>query len=387
MLSARFLILACAFLLAACGAGEPRLTYENGVIRAEGWSGPRPQGGWESVLTIRAGDDLSAPLLLGEYKESSGVIIFTPRFAPSPGVELHASFKPMNAPAISATFGEPAKAIVATTRVVHLYPSSDAWPANTLKMYVEFSAPMSAGDAYAHIRVLDDQGRIVVDPFVAIEPELWDPSATRLTLLFDPGRIKRGLVDNEESGPPLMPGRVVTIEVDAAMRNATGAPLIEKFSRKIRVVDALREVVDVKRWRVTPPSSPGADLVIDFDRPLDHALARRSISIVKGASPVEGKISLEERETRFRFTPNAPWSPGRHAVRVDGVVEDLAGNRLGKVFDVDTSDPLQSDTAARVEEIAFEYLRGAGALRPPPLPRWPAKARPYRYPGVKIRVR
>ncbi|MDP3737362.1 MAG: Ig-like domain-containing protein [Hyphomonadaceae bacterium] len=303
---------------------------------------------------IRAGDDPSAPLLLGEYKESGGVITFTPRFEPSPGVELHVSFKPMNAPEISATFGEPAKAIVATNNVAHLYPSSDTWPANTLKMYVEFSAPMSAGDAYAHIRVLDDQGHFIVDPFVTIEPELWDPSGTRLTLLFDPGRIKRGLVDNEESGPPLMPGRVATIEVDPAMRDATGAPLAEKFSREIRVVDALREVIDVKRWRVSPPSSPGADLVIDFDRPLDHALAHRAISITRGGSPVAGKISLEENETRFRFTPDTSWPPGRHTVRVDGVIEDLAGNRLGKLFDVDTSDPLQSDTAAPSAEIPFE---------------------------------
>lgn len=354
MLSARFFILTVSLLLSACGAREPSLSYTDGVIQAEGWSGAAPTAGWESVLAIRAGDDPSAPLLLGDYKKSGDVIVFTPRFPPSPGVELHASFKPMNAPEISATFGEPAKAIVATATVAHLYPSSDTWPANTLKMYVEFSAPMAVGDAYAHIRVRDDQGRIVVDPFVAIEPELWDPSGTRLTLLFDPGRIKRGLVDNEESGPPLMPGRTVTVEVDPAMRDATGAPLAEKFARQIRVVDAVREVVDVKRWRVTAPSSSGADLIIAFDRPLDHALARRAISIMSGGSPVAGKISLEENETRFRFTPEAPWSKGVHAIRVDGVIEDLAGNRLGKLFDVDTSDPLQSDTATRVEEIPFE---------------------------------
>jgi hypothetical protein len=147
---------------------------------------------------------------------------------------------------------------------------------------------------------------------------------------------------------------VATIEVDPAMRDATGAPLAEKFVRQIRVVDALREVVDVKRWRVSPPSSSGADLVIDFDRPLDHALARRAISVLRDGSPVEGKISLEKNETRFRFTPDTSWPPGRHAVRIDGVIEDLAGNRLGKLFDVDTSDPLQSDTAAPSAEIPFE---------------------------------
>jgi hypothetical protein len=351
--SARFFIVAVALLLSACGAREPLLTYEDGVVRAEGWSGPPPPAGWGSVFVIRAGDDASAPALVGEYKKSGGVIIFTPRFAPSPGVELHASFKPANAPEIFATFSEPAKALAATTKVARVFPSSETWPANTLKMYVEFSAPMASGDAYTHIRVRDDQDRVVGGPFVEIEPELWDPTGTRLTLLFDPGRIKRGLVDNEESGPPLMPGRTVTIEVDPAMRDASGAPLSQKFSRTIRVVEPLRETVDVKRWRVEPPASAAGDLVVAFDRPLDHALAQRAISVTRDGSQVAGKISLEENETRLRFTPDSPWTPGRHAIRVDGVIEDLAGNRLGKLFDVDTSDPGQARSATSFAELAF----------------------------------
>ncbi len=354
--SARPFIFAVALLLCACGAREPLLTYDDGIVRAEGWIGPPPPAGWESVFVIRVGDDASAPVLLGEYEESGGVITFTPRFAPSPGVELHALFKPVNAPEISATFGEPAKAVAATTKVAHVYPSSDTWPANTLKMYVEFSAPMGSGDAYAHVRVRDDQGREVVDPFVEIEPELWDPTGTRLTLLFDPGRIKRGLIDNDESGPPLMPGRTVTLEVDPAMRDANGARLSQEFSRTIRVAEALREAVDIKHWRVEPPASTTSDLVIAFDRPLDHALAQRAISVTHDGSPVAGKISLEESETRFRFRPDGAWAPGRHAIRVDGVIEDLAGNRLGKLFDVDTSDPTQSLNATPSAEIAFDVL-------------------------------
>ena len=252
------------------------------------------------------------------------------------------------------TFGEPAKAVVATTEVSRIYPSLETWPANTLKMYVEFSAPMASGEAYAHIRVRDDRGRVVVGPFVEIEPELWDPTGTRLTLLFDPGRIKRGLVDNEESGPPLLPGRTVTIEVDPAMRDANGAPLAQDFSRTVRVVDALREVVDVKRWRIEPPASATSDLVVTFDRPLDHALAQRAISVTNDGLLIAGKISLEKNETRFRFHPDGAWAPGRYAIRIDGVIEDLAGNRLGKLFDVDTSDPTQSLNATPSAEIAFD---------------------------------
>ena len=44
----------------------------------------------------------------------------------------------------------------------------------------------------------------------------------------------------------------------------------------------------------------------------------------------------------------------RHVIRVEGVIEDLAGNRLGKVFDVDTPDPTQSASAIPFVEMAFD---------------------------------
>lgn len=349
-LTVRSFILALA--LSACGAGEPKLSFDEGVIRASGWSGPAPAEGWESVLVVKASDDPAAPAMLGEYTESSGVITFTPRFSPSPGVSLHATFH-VNQSVVEATFGEAAKAIAATTKVNQIYPSTDEWPENTLKMYLEFSAPMSAGEAWTHIRVLDDQGRVIIDPFVAIDQELWDPAGTRLTVLFDPGRIKRGLVDNRESGPPLVAGRTVTIEVDPSWRDSSGAPLVEKFSRTIRVTPAVRDVVHVKHWKVEPPSSLAADLVVRFDRPMDHALARRAISVTRNGSPVAGEIRVEDEETVWRFTPAEAWASGDYFLAVDGVIEDLAGNRPGKMFDVDTSDLSQSTEATAVTAIPF----------------------------------
>jgi hypothetical protein len=88
-----------------------------------------------------------------------------------------------------------------------------------------------------------------------------------------------------------------------------------------------------------------------------HSIIRstmRSTSVTRDGSLVAGKISLEENETRFRFHPDGAWAPSRYAIRVDGVIEDLAGNRLGKLFDVDTSDSTQSSSATPHAEIAFD---------------------------------
>jgi hypothetical protein len=339
-------------LLSACGERAPTLSYKSGEVIAEGWSGPAPAEGWEDVLVVRASEDPDAPAMLGEYNERDGVITFTPRFAPSPGVRLHATFH-VKHHTLEAGFVQAAVPVGAETVVAHIYPSADVWPANTLKMYIVFSAPMSAGEAYTHIRVRDDEGRVIAQPFVEIEPELWDATGVRLTLLFDPGRIKRGLVDNEQSGPPLMAGRKVTIEVDPSWRDARGAPLVTAFAKSVQISKAVRETIDVKRWMIAAPAADSADLVVTFDRPLDHALAQRAISVTKDGAPLAGKIELSGDERTWRFMPDAPWVAGGYDLVVDGALEDLAGNRPGKLFDVDTADPGQSSQATPVTALAF----------------------------------
>ena len=101
---------------------------------------------------------------------------------------------------IEAGFDVPKAAPRAATRIEQVYPSTDTLPANTLKLYIYFSAPMRRGEAWQHIRLLDEHGAPVELPFLEIDQELWDPTNTRLTVLFDPGRIKRGLVPLQRIG-------------------------------------------------------------------------------------------------------------------------------------------------------------------------------------------
>ena len=66
---------------------------------------------------------------------------------------------------------------------------------------------MSEGFAARGVQVLRaDSGQPLQGVFLTMDPELWDPERRRLTLLLDPGRIKRGLVPNLEAGYPLNEG-------------------------------------------------------------------------------------------------------------------------------------------------------------------------------------
>ena len=117
-------------------------------------------------LKYRASADLSVLLGLGEIEHS----------APSPLV-----------------FSLPHEPTVPPAVVDGIFPSSDALPENLLRFYVHFSAPMQSGGVQDHIVLLGSDGQPVVAAFLELTTELWGPAMRRLTVLLDPGRIKRGV--------------------------------------------------------------------------------------------------------------------------------------------------------------------------------------------------
>jgi hypothetical protein len=338
-------------------ARAARIVRDGAVFRAGPWSGPAPPGGWSEALEVFASDDPSAPAVLGTYGQQAHRVTFTPRFAPDTSVRLRAVFRPRDGEPVTAWFGGvPAPVRAPTTRVLSLTPSAEVWPENVLRLYLSFSAPMRIGEAWRHIRMLDEAGQPMGGMFVEIEQELWDPEGRRLTVLFDPARIKRGLVDHINEGPPLCSGQRCTVAIDAAWRDAAGARLVEAFSKTIIVAPPLRAALDPGAWRVAPPATPHDALVVDFPHPLDAALAPRGLSVWKGRTELAGQTRLERGETRFVFAPDSPWTAGRYALRADAILEDIAGNRIGRPFDIDRRAPGLADASATPARLPFEIV-------------------------------
>ena len=61
-------------------------------------------------------------------------------------------------------------------------------------------------------------------PFLELDEELWSPDGTRFTLIFDPGRIKRGLKPREEVGPVLEAGKSYSLVIDRRLARRIGKP-------------------------------------------------------------------------------------------------------------------------------------------------------------------
>jgi hypothetical protein len=242
-----------------------------------------------------------------------------------------------------------------TARVLEIYPTAADLPMNHLRFYVQFSAPMSEGFAARAIRLLlTSSGETLEGTILPMSPELWDRGRRRLTLLLDPGRIKRGLVPNATAGYPIEAGMDVTLMVDSSFRDSAGAELRESFHRRYRVGPALRRRVDPGLWCCDwPPAGSIKPITIGFDRPIDHALAQRCLHVFDDSTtPVAGAVSVDRGETVWRFHPARSWAAGRYSIKVDPRLEDPAGNSVRRVFDRDITET-QDDPSEGTTVIEF----------------------------------
>jgi hypothetical protein len=227
----------------------------------------------------------------------------------------------------------------AAPTVAAIYPSGATVPANHLKFYIHFTQPMRQGVFLEHCSLLDENGQPVPEPFR--ETELWSEDRMRLTLWFHPGRQKTGVNLNEEFGPVLELHRKYTLILSAKWPSEGGVPLGKDVRKRFETVERATAQLDISNWRITaPPAGTGEPLRVRFPAPLDHALLQRCLRIVdENDAPVAGTSETTDHECGWRFTPERPWSSGSHRLRVETVLEDLAGNSLARPFEVDLHGP------------------------------------------------
>lgn len=231
----------------------------------------------------------------------------------------------------------------AIIRVASVLPSADVLPENTLRFYIAFSGPMSRGEAYRHIRLREKAtGKEVDGAFLELGEELWDPDQTRFTLLFDPGRIKRGLKPREELGPALREGGEYELVIDRAWRNAAGDPLAGTFIKTFRVSGPDETSPDPKSWSISPPKPGTRDpLRVESPEPLDPFLFAKKVKVLdEGGEALPGDVRIEPGERVWTLTPKQPWRAGPYTLRAEDPLEDAAGNRLARAFEVDRLGPL-----------------------------------------------
>lgn len=319
------------------------LSYDPAAGRFE--ARPPVTGAWDARVAGAA-----APLA-GESGRDARVAWFRPRFPVAPGVAYAVTFTPAGGTPVALSYTSPLPDRP-RSRVSAVTPSGDVLPENLLRLYVHFTEPMALGEAAARARLLDARGQTIEGAFLELDEELWDHEGRRLTLLIDPGRVKRGLKPREDDGAVLDAGQSYTLDIDACWPDALGRPLTAGFRKPFRAGRPLTKPLDAANWPLLAPTTPDSTLELRPGLPLDAALAQRVIRVERDGRPVAGTIELSAGESEWRFRPATPWLPGDYTLSIGPTLEDVAGNRASRAFDADGDT--SNDAKARAVERRFE---------------------------------
>lgn len=365
-------ILSCAALVAA-GQLSPRVSVVDGVVYVTevgevATPADLAESEWRKMFSVYTDEAFRKGLtqaVAGKYLSRAEGFSFEPIYPFASGAVYHAVFSPKGFSEVSKRIGHskpnikvflqpessdesladridfvfqiPGENVLPTT-VEAVYPTSAVLPENLLRMYVTFSGPMMPGEAYEHITLLNSKGEHIERPFLVVDQELWDVSRTRFTLLFDPGRIKRGLKANLELGPPLETGELYTLVIDSAWCDVNGNKLQRSSVKNFTVRAPVRTRLSTGDMKViAPEAATRAPLVVKFDRSMDRVLLFKYISVMDTfGNSIRGALELNHDDV-LTFTPDFPWSPGNYTVLLDPHMEDVAGNNFNNAFDVDLS--------------------------------------------------
>ena len=344
------ILLIAGFLFSPLQAQHYRLTKENSSLRIKYHNHSKP-------FQVFAGAEkpgANTPSMLGTYTSDGDTLEFTPVVAFRQGK----TYTVVGENEHIFAFTVPTIDHFPAARVMAVYPTADTLPANQLKMYLHFATPMREHVAYRHLILTNEQGDTLPRPFLELEPELWDTTGQRLTVWFDPGRVKRALGPNELAGTPLKAGHAYTLTISASWTDKNGQPMESTFSKHFHVSTADRAKPHVKSWQLSPPHTGTRDsLHINFGESLDHALAMNAITILSPQQTViKGKITLSQAESRWSFQPDQSWQAGNYQIRIASRLEDLAGNNLNRPFDKDLEKEGFSSEEKDFYYIKFEVL-------------------------------
>ena len=145
---------------------------------------------------------------------------------------------------------------------------------------------------------------------------------------------------HEEVGLALKAGRRYTLVVDEEWKDAKEVPLKGGFKKQFAVGPPDRSPIDPKAWQLDAPKAGTEQaLFVRLLESLDAALLQRFIDVVdEKGQLVAGKVTIEEDERVWIFKPDQPWAAGKHSLEILKTLEDLAGNKIGRAFEVDRVD-------------------------------------------------
>jgi hypothetical protein len=221
---------------------------------------------------------------------------------------------------------------------VQVYPSGPAVPENLLPIELRFSEPLRKPLRIEQVHLADSNGVEIKDAFLDLP--LPSPDGKRLTILFDPSRVKTGVGANLVLGHALHAGESVTLTID---HPALAKPICKTWL--VTAFDA--ESPQPALWTFDPPRiGSRTPLVLRLDKSISSTA--ENLIAIRGSNGqrISGDAHLENGETVWRFSPARPWRAGSYAVVTHPDLEDAAGNRPCSPLEVRVTKEVRFESGA-----------------------------------------
>ncbi len=83
----------------------------------------------------------------------------------------------------------------------------------------------------------------------------------------------------------------------------------------------------------------------------------RALGVRRDDAAVEGDVIIDQAETRWTFTPKQAWRAGTYQLLALDTLEDVAGNQIGRAFEVDNFDTV--DKSPNPKSILIPFTIGS----------------------------
>lgn len=374
-----FTLLLISFYSSA-SAQAPRLFLEDGKIWVRNLNPEvlytftryfNSQKDWEAIFPVTTKENTNGIVLPGAYDVFQDAVSFTPRFpfamhvvyvAKFDAAQLAQNTNEVDLPYMAADNLElefsSSKVERPAAELIAIYPTSNILPENLLKFHLTFTKSMTLGEVYSKVKLFNGQGKEVEKPFLIVDQELWDDQMKTVTILFDPGRIKRGLRPNLEMKPALAEGENYELVVESGWKDIDGLATSKKFSKNFRCAKPDRLSPVASSYEIIAPQFETSSLVINLREPHDFVLLANSLKITdERGNTIDGVIAVQNNESSIEFVPKNPWLESHYTIRFNPLLEDLAGNNMNRLFDEDLTGTSPKDR--KNHELSFRFSQSA----------------------------
>ncbi len=297
------------------------------------------------LSSVKKGEDI---IIKGSFDKKIGELVFTPEFPLLSNVEYMAQFK--NDIKYFSLQDKNLQSPVVTA----IYPSSNKLPENLLRMYIQFSQPMKTINNLEHISLTNDKGEVIKGAIFNNVYELWNDEQTQLTIIFDPARVKTGLLAHESYGRALQPNKTYHLTIDH-LQDIYGNKMKNAHTKTFIVESEDKRSPDISLWQIHKPKPKTHDtLKIDFTDAVDMMSLKNRIQVLDVNNQiVHGKIEITNTEKSWHFIPHHKWENGDYQLYINSRLADPSGNNLNGLFDHEFGD-LKYDKEGKIIKLKIQ---------------------------------